>query len=441
MSRGPGHRRLASDRLSSALEDQQDDERRRAVRALLRHPLLTATGPDPAAFRLAKRHSAWLGDWFSRHAGWSLVTDTSMVRLKKSTGDWADDTRPAVVTSGGRGTFSRRRYVLLCLALAVLERAESQVTLGRMVDQVVALAAEPALVAAGITFTLTDRDQRGDLAAVARLLLEAGVLSRVAGDEQAFVNATGDVLYDVNREVLATLLVVRRGPSMIGPEAVPDGPSRIAAISSEPAPDTDEARNRRIRHRLTRRLLDDPVVYYADLTPEEQEYLAGQRGNLLRRITAGTGLVAEVRAEGIALIDPTGESTDLGMPEEGTDGHVTLLVAERLAEHLREHPGAGLALSVLQGHVRGLAAEHRGHWRRTAQEPGAEVELTATALHRLRRLGLVAPATHPAGRGIDPAIVPLPALARFAYAPPRINAPPRTNQAAAPPARAPEAAT
>jgi uncharacterized protein (TIGR02678 family) len=409
-----------AERLSTALEGQQDDERRRAVRALLRHPLLTATTPDPAAFRLAKRHSAWLADWFTREAGWSLITDTSMVRLKKTTGEWADDSRPATVASGSRATFSRRRYVLLCLALAVLERAESQVTLGRMVDQVVALAAEPSLIAAGITFTLTDRDERGDLAAVARLLLEAGVLSRVAGDEQAFVNATGDVLYDVNRDVLSALLVVRRGPSMIDPGTAPETAARIAAISDEPAPDTDEARNRRIRHRLTRRLLDDPVVYHADLTGEEQEYLTRQRGIMLRRIAAGTGLVPEARAEGIALVDPTGESTDLGLPEEGTDGHVTLLVAERLAAQLRDFPEEGMFLSTLHHHVRTLAAEHRGYWRRRAQETGAEVELTAVALHRLRSLGLVAPVT---GDDPDPQIVPLPALARFGYAPPRINRP------------------
>lgn len=410
----------AAERLSTALEDQRDDERRRAARALLRHPLLTPSTPDPTAFVLARRHAGWLAEWFAREAGWSVVCDASVVRLRKTTGDWADDTRPATLPSGVRAEFGRRRYVLLCLALAVLERAESQVTLGRMVDQVVALAGEPALVASGIEFTLADREQRADLAAVARLLMATGVLARVAGDEQAFVNATGDVLYDVDRVVLSTLLVVRRGPSVIDPDDVPTTQARLAAISAEPAPDTDEARNRRIRHRLSRRLLDDPVVYHADLDPGEREYLTGQRGALLRRLAAGTGLVPEVRAEGLALVDPTGESTDLGMPEEGTDGHVALLVAERLARHLREHPGEGLPLSTLHRHVRRLATEHRTYWRRSAQDAGAERELTASALHRLHRLGLVAP---PPRGTADPVVVPLAALARFSYAPPRVTRP------------------
>jgi uncharacterized protein (TIGR02678 family) len=415
MSRATTH---ASDRLSGAMAEQQDDERRRAARALLRHPLLTPDTPDPAAFRLARQHAGWLAEWFVREAGWSLISDTSVVRLKKITGGWADDTRPATASTATRATFSRRRYVLMCLALAVLERAESQVTLGRMVDQVLALAADPALAAAGITFTLTDRAERADLAAVARLLLEAGVLRRVAGDEQAFVNSTGDVLYDVDRTVLSALLVVRRGPSMVDPDGTLGTDERIVAVSVEPAPDTDEARNRRARHRLTRRLLDDPVVYYTDLTTEERDYLTGQRGSLLRRITAATGLIAEVRAEGIALVDPTGESTDLGMPEEGTDGHVTLLVAERLADHLRTHPGEGLALSLLHRHVRRLATEHHSYWRHNTQDAGAERELTAVALHRLRRLGLVAPGPDHEPEAL---VVPLPALARFAYAPARVG--------------------
>jgi uncharacterized protein (TIGR02678 family) len=415
----------SADRLSTALEDQQDDERRRAARALLRHPLLTPSAPDPAAFVLARRHATWLADWFAREAGWSLVCDTAAVRLKKTAGEWADDTRPAVAGSGSKGAFSRRRYVLLCLALAVLERAESQITLGRMVEAVVALAAEEGLAAAGVVFTLATREERADLVAVARLLIEAGVLARVAGDEQSFVNETGDVLYDVDRGVLSVMLVTRRGPSMIADDVPPTTSARIAAISAEPVPDTDDARNRCLRHRLTRRLLDDPVVYYADLDDAEREYLASQRGLLLRRLAAGTGLEPEARAEGIALIDPTGTSTDLGMPEEGTDGHVTLLVAERLARHLREHPGEGLALPSLHRHVRRLAREHKSYWRRSAQDSGAERELTAIALRRLHRLALIDLPSPPPGSPRDATaeslVVPLPALARFSYSAPRVS--------------------
>ncbi|MGC5412535.1 DUF2398 family protein, partial [Streptomyces sp. DT225] len=107
------------------------------------------------------------------------------------------------------------RYVLLCLALAALERGESQIALGRLADQVVLDATDPGLVASGIHFTLDRREERLDLAAVVRLLLDLGVLRRVAGDEDAYVNGAGDVLYDVERRVLAGLLATRRGPSTV----------------------------------------------------------------------------------------------------------------------------------------------------------------------------------------------------------------------------------
>ncbi|CRK54966.1 FIG087842: Hypothetical protein [Alloactinosynnema sp. L-07] len=38
-----------------------------------------------------------------------------------------------------------------------------------------------------------------------------------------------------------------------------------------------------------------------------------------------------MRAEGVAMVDADDELTDVRMPEQRTDGHVTLLVAERLA--------------------------------------------------------------------------------------------------------------
>ena len=40
-----------------------------------------------------------------------------------------------------------------------------------------------------------------------RLLLGWGVLSRVAGDEDAYLSAGSDVLYDVRRPVLGVLLL------------------------------------------------------------------------------------------------------------------------------------------------------------------------------------------------------------------------------------------
>ncbi|WP_084958886.1 TIGR02678 family protein [Thermoactinospora rubra] len=380
---------------------QREDERRRAVRALLRRPLLT---PGDADYRLVRRHQGWLADWFARETGWTLHADTAVARLRKVPARHADGTRAAQVK--GKVPFSRRRYVLACLALAALERAESQVTLGWLAERLLAFARDPELAEAGMTFTLGTREERADLAAVAGLLIATGVLAKVAGDESAYVSGSGDALYDVHRRVLAVLLATRRGPSTVTATALEE---RLAAITEELVPDTEDGHNRMIRHSLTRRLLDDPVLYYRELTEAERAYLERQRGPMLKRITEATGFVAEVRAEGIALLDPTREATDLGMPEEGTDGHATLLLAEHLAAGLRACPGEPVELDDLRAHMERTAEQYRTLWRKTATVP----ELTAGAVHRLEALGLI--------RLRGTTVVPLPALARFGFGEPVIS--------------------
>jgi uncharacterized protein (TIGR02678 family) len=385
--------------LGDALSASRADEIRRAARALLRRPLLRASDE---AFVLVRQYSRELREWFDRNTGWRLHVDTEVARLVKIVANTADSTYPAHDVRS-KQPFGRRRYVLTCLALAALERAEAQVTLGRLAEQVVLGASDPELAAAGVVFTLAGREERSDLVAVVRLLLGLGVLSRVAGDEDAFVKDTGDVLYDVERRVLAGLLAAPRGPSTIATREFED---RLAELTSEIPATTDDLRNQRIRHRLTRRLLDEPVLYHDELDDAERTYLAGQRAAITARINELTGLVAEARAEGIAMVDPFDDLTDVKMPESGTEGHATLLLAEYLAAHTERASHLG----ELHAFVRKQAIEHKSHWRRQATEPGAEVELTETALRRLEALRMV----YRAGEFVTA----LPALARYAVLPP-----------------------
>jgi uncharacterized protein (TIGR02678 family) len=403
-----------SAQLGDVLERQDAQDRARALRLLLRHGLLTPAGPDPAGFVLARKHAGWLRDWLENQTGWSLQVATGLARLRKVPASLKDGTRPAVADRT-RTPFTRRRYVLLCLALAALERTDAQVTLGRLAERILQLATDPELQATGLEFTLDTREERSDLATVARFLLGLHVLVRVAGDEQAYVTASGDALYDVDRQVLAGLMVAKRGPSMVEASRLDE---RMAAITEELTSDTDEGRNRALRHKLARRLLDDPVVYYDQLAEAERAYLTSQRPFLLRRLTEATGLVAEVRAEGIALVDPTGEATDLVMPEEGTDGHATLLLAKYLAGRAHERPGMPVNVEKLTEEMARLAAIHRADWRRTATEPGAQAGLCRMALDRLEALGLI--------RRVPGGVLARPALARFQYAEPTVTGRART---------------
>jgi uncharacterized protein (TIGR02678 family) len=392
-----------SETLDATLREARDRDLARATRALLRRPLLRH-GADTDALALVRRHAAELRAWFDQNAGWRLHVDTQVARLFKLGEPDAGGSHPAREPRS-RMPFGRRRYVLLCLALAVLERADAQITLGRLAEAVIVAAGDERLAAAGVGFELSGREERGDLVAVVRVLLELGALARVAGDEDAFVREAGDVLYDVERRVLAVLISAPRGPSTI---AADDFGTRLRELVAEPEPVSEDLRTRAHRHRLTRRLLDDPVVYYDELAEPELGYLSSQRSALCRRVSERAGLVAEIRAEGIAMVDPRDELTDVRMPEVGTDGHVALLIAEYLAE--REDGGAGCPVSELHALVRRLARKHQAYWRRSTREPGAEAGLVEHALERLAALRLV--------RRADDGVHALPALARFGLAAP-----------------------
>src|SRR5262249_21806981 len=193
-----------------------------------------------------------LREWLSRETGWRLVAESETARLFKTAPVLSDASHPA--RGHHKESFGRRRYVTLCLALSALARADAQTTLGSLADDVLTGAAGPELAGIGFTLTLDSRADRSDLVAVVRLLLGWGVLSRVAGDEEASLSAGADVLYDVRRPVLSVLLSGTRGPSTV--TAVPFG-DRLAELTAEPVAETDELRKQALRRRLTRRLLED----------------------------------------------------------------------------------------------------------------------------------------------------------------------------------------
>jgi uncharacterized protein (TIGR02678 family) len=392
--------------LADALERSRAEERRRALRALLARPLLPAHHP---AFALVRRHADPLRHWLSAEAGWDLQVESDFARLHKRAACHRDGTRPAGADYPAVDPpFSRRRYCLLCLALAVLEKGEQQTALGRLGDQVMTAATDPPLVEAGLRLALDNREERRDLVAVVRHLLALGVLTRVAGDENAFIQAAGDALYDVNRRILSALLVTVKGPSMVALAGDPGSTEgRIAALTEKFVPDTPEGYNRALRQRLTARLLDDPVVYWEELEEAERAYLTSQRAAIAARIHAATGLHAEVRSEGIAMVDGAGDLTDCRLPSEGTDGHLALLAVTWLAQKSADPEGPrSVPRSELEARIREWIARYGRFWKKAAREPGAERELGRRTLQRLTALRLVE---------LTPeAIHPLPAIGRYA---------------------------
>ncbi|MGF6310689.1 MULTISPECIES: TIGR02678 family protein [unclassified Bradyrhizobium] len=385
-----------------------------ALRALLMTPLMTSGHADFAAVR---RHVEDLREWFARETGWVLHVERDCARLFKRPADLFDSTR-------GFPDYDRRRYVLFCLACAVLERADPQITLRVLGDRLLALAAEPTLNDVGFSFKLETHHERRELVAVCHHLLELGILVRVAGEEEGFVHHAfesgehlHDALYDVQRRVLAGVLAAIRGPSTWAADEMPsDIEQRLRALAAEHVPDSDEARRTAMRRDLSRRLLDDPVVYTDALDATTRAYFLNQRGPMAARLSEAAGLVAEQRAEGLALADEAGTLTDISMPAEGTEAHITLLVAEYLSRKLRqgaEHFGQSSEVDIAS--FIDQARERYGrYWRRSAREPGMQRELAQIALERLRKLRLITISP-------DGIVRPLPAIGRFAVGPAEVR--------------------
>ena len=397
----------------------REEELREALRALLMRPLLS---PKHESFNLVSRHAEALREWFLRETGWMLEVEPGGARLFK---------RPADLASAVRGFdgYDRRRYVLLCLACAVLERADPQITLRLLGEKLLQLAAEPELAALGFTFALTSQQERREVVSVCKTLLDLGVLGLVAGEEEAFVQSDGeqaDALYDIHRRTLAGMLAAVRGPSTWARRDAPATlDDRLRALVEEPVADSDEGRRTAVRHQLARQLLDDPVVYIDRLGPEARAYFINQRGSMAARLCDATGLTPESRAEGLALVDDAGELTDVAMPAEGTEAHATLLVADFLARGCRQlrpngpavmqERAAPVRMADVVEFLREAKVRFGKYWRKSARAVGAEAELAETAVQRLEKLQLVERRTD--------AIAPLPALARFTLGEAEVRSP------------------
>src|SRR5262245_29039817 len=194
-----------------------------------------------------------------------------MARLRKFPADNMDETRPAVDRGSGT-SFTKRRYALLCLALAALEKFDRQTTLRKLAEAVMHLvASDRELRTAGLVFDTGNFDQRRDLLHAIRLLSDQGLLRKLDGDERQFLagNDRSDVLYEINRHVLAGMLHLLHSPSTVE-RTLQNGASttadRAARVIEESVADTEEGRTKSIRARLVRVLFDDPVLYFHDLS-------------------------------------------------------------------------------------------------------------------------------------------------------------------------------
>jgi uncharacterized protein (TIGR02678 family) len=393
--------------LANQLVVLEREEVARGVRLLLARPLLTERAA-PEEFDLVRRRREPITLWFEYYCGWQLLVEprlgyARLFKVRMAT----DPTRPARRLRSGRPPFDRRRYVLLCVVAAELLTVPV-ITIGMLADRVLtATATDPVLAA----FEPSARAERRAFVDVLRLLESYGALEVVDGSTDAYVDAaTAKVLYQVDGTLLVRLLAAPVGPSRLATpvEEVPlRGEELLHAASRERRygetedghPVSPTQRNLWLRHAVFRRLIDDPVLYFDDLTADERGYLTSPTGRqLVRRAAADAGFVAEERAEGVLFVDPDGIATDSRFPDDVAVARVAgLLLLDRLDR----------ATAVEQLHaVAAELFERFPRWAAQYREADGAAQLVSDALEVLAGHGLV--------RVSAGLVHPLPAAARYA---------------------------
>jgi uncharacterized protein (TIGR02678 family) len=281
--------------------------------------------------------------------------------------------------------------------------------LARMFDDVAARAAGVD----GLTFdTELGADRRVFIQAV-QAVTSLGVLERAEGDEERFARGLsgGDALYRVDRERLALLPTAPQPPSLA---ASPQD------VGSEAYPDTEAGRARRRRHRVTRALVEEPVLYHDDLGEDERDYLRSQRARLERLLHDKIGLTLEARAEGWVAVDESGELTDLRWPDYGAAETAALRICDELRSRRHRGDSDVWAHDDLIGFVQGLATEYSGYWRKDAGSPAGAADLARRAVDILLAARLV--------HRDDQGIFARPAAGRFAATTPAPRDPAPSDQ-------------
>lgn len=314
----------------------------RAVRLILANPLVTESYPDLAALPLIRRWAEQLREDLDRAFGYRLELTPTTARLIRTVDD-LDASRPARTTTDR--PFDRRRYAYLALTLAALGRAGTQLALSELADTVAAdagridglgLSTERAADRAAFVDAVAWLETRG------ALRLADGSARRWADDPHA-----GEALFDVDRDVVN---------AVYRPKRVLQHVQSVTALLGGVLADANgtgrDARRRHAGQRARRALVEGPVVYYAEVDDEVRNFLRGSHA--VAEVERLTGLVAERRAEGIAVLDTSGAFSDRRFPGTGTVAQTALLLVNEIADRI-EDPETFRRLAAPDGWQRALA--------------------------------------------------------------------------------------
>lgn len=311
-------------RVAAGIDALELAEYQKAARLVLRHPLITASYPDASTLPLVRKWVRQLRTDFGEVLGYTLLASGDTIRLRRVQ-DALDGTRPAL-TRAGR-PFDRRRYSYLVLTMSAVGRSGTQIALSELAD---AVAADAARID-GLGMDTGRKPDRDAFVDAVTWLEVRGALRMADGSAIEWANdpQRAEALYDIDREVVGAIYA---------PSRVLQHLDSVTELLDSPggAPAQGREARRRVNARRARRLVvEQPVVYYADV----DEDLRGQLRSASLAEDAGrlTGLDLERRAEGVALVNAGQRLTDVTFPLTGTVAQAALLLCARIAGYLRHN--------------------------------------------------------------------------------------------------------
>lgn len=315
-----------------------------AVRQVLTRDLITAARPRAGVL---EQVLVWADDLvrdFRELLGYQLIATTHLVRLVRRL-DGFDATQGQLFAKNRR-PFDRRRLAYLCLVLGTFQRSRVEISLADLVR----LVTPPANSIDGLGFSPTSAGHKAALVDALDWLVERGALRLSDGSLESWArdDQTGDALYDIDHEICTALFKPARPVQHL---------TSAAGLLYGGMP--DPLRSAR------RMLVEQPVVYFAEVPSEIAEMLPRAASDLARF----TGLPIERRAEGIMLADASGRFTDRPFPGNGgAVNRAAGLLLAKIADLVEEASLSRVAMPVqedlleridsglpLQGVVTGLA--------------------------------------------------------------------------------------
>lgn len=304
-------------RVAIEVPDLELGDYQRAVRTVLRHPLISEQHPDPNALPLVRRWSAQLRADLSEALGYRLELTGTAARLVRVIDD-LDPTHPARTRTGR--VFDRQRYAYLALVLSALGRAGVQVALSELAEVVAADANRIA----GLGLDTGRGSDRAAFVDVVSWVEERGALRLADGSARAWADDPGqsEALYDINRD---TALAVYR------PTRVLHHVDTVGALLARSAATSRNTVRRDAGQRARRAVVEQAVVYYSEVEGDVRNILRTQA--LAEDVSRLTGLGVERRAEGVALVDTAGLA-ERRFPAGGSVAHAALLLLGEIADRI-----------------------------------------------------------------------------------------------------------